>query len=793
MKKLIFTLRFLRKNPKLTTINVLCLALGLVATGIILSFVYQEYNYDSALENSEKIYRIIQKDGDQQHPYSFAPLAEVLESGFPEIENTVRVSFFYGYLACSFEENKFNEPGAIFADPEFFKLFSFPLIKGNKEECLISPNSVVISQKAAHKYFGNENPIGKNLRVGEHKNITVTGVFQDFSHNSNFKGDLIFPLDKISKLTQIWIEPSWKYESEIHTFVLLSDKTDVENIAQKTKNIVSESIENSNIELLFQPLKDIHTNKQLFWESTAQTNVKYLNILIIVALTIQCISIANFLLLFIGTATKRTTDIGIKKVCGASKQVLFFEYFREVTILLLISSFCAVFLFILYSSVFIHYFPFLPQITFFDHKLGILLLVILIIVALFAGVYPSFILSSQKPVSIFSSYDHSAPQRTRPLNLLVISQFSLCITLISATFIMHKQTNFLADHDTGIAKDELITIPLNMHIGNGINNEKFDVFAEELKKNPGIKNVSLGLSSPSDAGVGGSYPGWEGQPEGKKVEMFWCPVFYDYFETLGIEIVDGRSFSSKFPGDVVNWEKRTSAYVINEKAVKEMGISEPVGKEFEAYGFKGQIVGVAEDYNFKSLHTEIAPMFFQVNPIYLNEIIVRGNVINPAMLSHIENVWKTFVFEYPLEFSFVSNQVIDLYESEQNLVNTLKVFSLIAIIIACMGLFSLTVLSMSKRTKEIGIRKVNGARVSEILAMLNKDFVKWVAIAFVIACPIAYYAMNKWLENFAYKTTLNWWIFALAGALALGIALLTVSFQSYKAAMRNPVEALRYE
>jgi len=358
---------------------------------------------------------------------------------------------------------------------------------------------------------------------------------------------------------------------------------------------------------------------------------------------------------------------------------------------------------------------------------------------------------------------------------------------------MHKQTNFLADHDTGIAKDELITIPLNMHIGHGINNEKFDVFAEELKKNPGIKNVSLGLSSPSDAGVGGSYPGWEGQPEGKKVEMYWCPVFYDYFETLGVEIVNGRGFSSKFPGDVVNWEKRTSAYIINEKAVKEMGISEPVGKEFEAYGFKGQIVGVAEDYNFKSLHTEIAPMFFQVNPIYLNEIIVRGNVINPELLSHIENVWKTFVFEYPLEFSFVSNQVKELYESEQNLVNTLKVFSLIAIIIACMGLFSLTVLSMSKRTKEIGIRKVNGAKVSEILSMLNKDFIKWVVIAFVIATPIAYYAMNKWLENFAYKTTLSWWIFALAGILALGIALLTVSWQSWRAATRNPVKALRYE
>ncbi|MBT3382529.1 MAG: FtsX-like permease family protein [Prolixibacteraceae bacterium] len=769
------------------------MALGLAAAGVILSFVYQEFNYDSEHVNSETIFRIIQKDGDQQSPYTFAPLAEELKANFPEIENTVRVSFFYGYLACSTSENKFNETGAIFADPDFFNLFSFPLISGNSKDCLLSPNSVVISQKASKKYFGNEDPVGKSFKVGEHKEIIVSGVFEDFKSNSNFQGDLVFPLEKISKLTQIWIEPSWKHESEIHTFVLFSDNTNPEEISKKCENYISNYIENSKHELSFQPLQNIHVENQFFWESTQQANVSYLFIFIAVAAIIISISVANFLFLYIGTTSQRTVDIGIKKVCGASKSTLFFDYLKEVFALFFISTIIAITLFILYNSLFVKSFSFLPQIILFDYKLGILLFSILTIIALLAGIYPSMFLSSHKPVSLFSSSKNIGMGRLKLVNVLVIAQFALCITLITGTFVMHKQTRFLVKQDMGFAKEELITIPLNMHVGHGIYNERFSVFAEELKKNSGIKNVTLGFSSPSSSGIGESFPDWEGKTEDTKVEMFWCPVSFNYFETLGLEIVEGRAFSEEFPGDEVNWDKRTSNYIINEKAVSEMGIADAIGKAFEIYGFKGQIVGVVEDYNFKSLHTEIAPMFYQVSPFYLNEIIVRGDLKNPAILSDIENVWDKFVPEYPLDFGFVSDQISKLYEPEQNLASTLNIFSLIAIAIACMGLFTLTILSINHRIKEIGIRKVNGAKVSEILSMLNKDFIKWVVIAFVVACPIAWYAMDRWLEGFAYKTTLSWWIFALAGVLALGIALLTVSWQSWRAATRNPVEALRHE
>ncbi len=793
MKQIARILRSIRTNPKLTVINIICMALGLVASGIILSFVYQEFNFDSKIENSENIYRIIQKRDQQQSPYTFSLLAENLQKDFPEIRNTVRINFFDGYLACSAKENKFNEIGAIFADPNFFSLFSFPLVSGNSSDCLISPNSVVISEKAAKKYFGNSDPIGQILQIGERKETTVTGVFKDFKLNSNFRGELVFPLEKISKLTQSWIEPSWKHESEINTFIHFADKTNMEGVSQKAKNYISKFIENSELEISFQRLKDIHVEKQFLWESVPQTNVKYLKILLLVALIILCISSANFLFLYIGTTTQHSINTGIKKIFGASKPILFFEHFREVLVMMMISCIFALLLFVTYTEIFVHSFSFLPQIFHFDYKLLLLLLSIVISVTLLAGIYPSVVLSSQKPIKIFNNAKSPGTRKFKLVNLLVIAQFTLCIVLFVATFLMHKQTNYLVKQDTGFARDELITIPLNMHVGQGIYNEKFDVFAEELKMNPGIKNVTLGYSSPSSINIGDSYPDWEGKPEDKKVEMYWSPVSYNYFETLGLKIIEGRSFSKEFPSDEVNWQKRTSNYVLNKRAVLEMGISDPIGKEFEIYGFKGQIVGIVEDYNFKSLHSEISPLYFQVNPTFLHEIIVRFDPQVPTVLSDIDKVWKKFVFDYPLEYNFVADQIKKLYQPEQNLTGTLNIFSIIAIVIACMGLFTLTILSMNQRIKEIGIRKVNGAKISEILTMLNSDFIKWVVIAFVIATPIAYYAMNKWLENFAYKTTLSWWIFILAGFLALGIALLTVSWQSWKAATRNPVEALRYE
>ncbi|WP_027585772.1 ABC transporter permease [Prolixibacter bellariivorans] len=793
MKRLILIYRSISKNLKLTLINVFGMALGLVSAGIILGYVHQEFNYDSNTPHSRKIYQVIGKDGEQLNSYSYAPLAEALKSNFPEVKEATRIGFFYGYLACSAGENKFNENQAIFADPNFFSQFSFPLEKGDEEQCLQSPNAVVLSERAARKYFGDKNPIGEHLQIGGNHEFTVTDVYNNFKNNSNFRGDIVLPLKSIAKLTQIWVDPSWKYESDIFTFVRLADNTNVDDFSRKAGNFLSKYIPDHNYELLFQPLTSIHVDRMTAWESTPQANVRYLYILVAVAIIILLISTANFLFLYIGTMSQRSADTSIKKVCGASKTILFKEHLQEVSFMMLISLGLAILLFLFYRGYLTNVFPLLPNINLFDGKLAIILLITVFLATLLPAIYPSVILASQKPARIFRNPGIFIPGKFKLINLLVIGQFLLSIMLLISTFIIHKQTSFLENQKTGYAKDELLTIPLNMHVGEGIYSDKFGVFADELKKYPGIKNVTMAFSSPASAETGEDAPNWEGKPKDKEVKMNWASVSYNYFKTLGVKIVQGRSFSPNFPSDATDFDTRKSAFILNQSAVKAMDIANPIGKEFEVWGFEGPIIGVVKNYNFRSLRSDITPMFYQMNPFYMNEIIVRINPSDPGVLSELKTVWDKFVPQYPLEFKFVDDQIKALYQPEKNLAGTLNLFAIMAILIACMGLFTLTVLSVLQRTKEIGIRKVNGAKVSEVMAMLNKDFVKWVGIAFVIATPIAWFAMNKWLENFAYKTSLSWWIFALAGILALGIALLTVSWQSWKAATRNPVEALRYE
>ncbi|UCE07325.1 MAG: ABC transporter permease, partial [bacterium] len=691
-----------------------------------------------------------------------------------------------GYLACCSGENKFNETSAIFADPAFFDLFSFPLVTGNSKSCLTDPNSIVLSEKAALKYFNDNSPIGKQLTIGANQEFTVTGVFENFKENSNFKGDLILPLEKASRLTQIGIEPSWRHGSDINTFVLLNQYTNINKLADKTDKLVSQFTEQSLDNHVFQPLKNIHIEDQ--------ANLTYLYILFGVAILILCVAGSNFIFLFVGIKSQQKTCAGIKKVCGASRATLFVEYFTEVLLLMGFSVLVAVVFYSCYHVVAKDFFDFLPSILLFDFKLLLILFSVVSGVALLSGLYPALALSSQMPVRIFSSQHATMPGKVKFVNKLVVVQFALCISLIIGTMIMHNQVHFMENRNTGYAKDELITIPLNMHIGHGIYNEKFGSFARELKKYPGVKNVSMAFSSPSSVNTSGDTPpAWQGKPEGKEVQMHWESVSYDYFETIGVQIAQGRSFSPDFTADMINWDNHTGAFILNKSAVQAMELDDPIGKEFRVWAFKGPIIGVVDDYNFRSMRSAITPMFYMANPFYLNEIVVRINPKSATVLTDIKTVWDQFVPEYPLEFNFISDKVRELYYSDKNLADSLNLFSVLAIVIASMGLFALTLLSTNQRIKEIGIRKVVGASVTRIVFLLSKDYLKLVAVANLIAWPLAWYAGTKWLENFAYRIEIGWWMFGLAGAIELVIAGLTVSWQTTRAARANPVEALRYE
>ncbi len=795
MKTINAILRSFKKDSRLNLLNISSLAIGIAATIILLAYVYQEFHYDSHYANSERIYHILMQNDENELLgwASYGPLAKALKSDFPEIEDATRVSYYWGNLALTAGVNMFSEKKILFADPNFFSLFSFPLEKGDASNDFNSRDFIAISESAAQKYFPGKNPIGEQIKIGKDNLFTVRGVFSDFPTNSNFQGNIVLPMEQISELTQLSVDPSWEDPSETYTFILIDKMSEREKLSVKIEDYLVAHVEENPEKLFLQPLNEIHTNMHSGWEFSSTVNKKYLYLLSIVAFVILIMSAINFLMMYIGTASQREMAVGIQKVCGASKLNVFRDQMKATITYVTIGILTSILLIVLYNSTLAERFLFLPSVNVFDFKLYILLTCTLLLFAVFISFSPALIISATKSVHLFKTNQRVNFKKIPIVRSLIVVQFTVSIVLLAVTALFFKQIHFLEKYNLGFAREELVTIPLNMHIGEGLFNENMDVFCQELKKQSGVKDVTLAFSSPSDVQTSSGDFRCDGMPEGKTVNLQWNSVYFDYFETLGVNLVDGRSFNRNFSGDMIDYDNGNKCvFVINQKAASEMGISNPIGKTLHAYK-EGPIIGIVEDFNFKSLHSEIAPMCFNMNPFYYNEIIVR---INPGVMSALEQiktVWKQFAPDYPIEFSFVNDQINNMYVSEKKLSANLNIFSGIAILIACMGLLSLTILAIQNRTKEIGIRKINGAKVSEILSLLNKDFIKWVAIAFIIACPIAYYVMNKWLENFAYKTTLSWWIFALAGIMALGIALLTVSWQSWRAATRNPVEALRYE
>jgi len=787
-------LRTIRQHKGLSLINILGMALGLATSGIILTFVHQEYHFDSGMKNSERIFRTIEKEGEAQDEYTYAPMAEALREAFPEIEASLRVAFYYGFLACRAGENRFNERSAIFADPEFFRFFSFPLIQGDPENCLSDPRTVVISESAAHKYFGNSNPQDSQLEIGDGLMFTVTAVYKDFPVNSNFRGDFILPMSCISELTQIWIEPSWDYHSDINTFVMLAEGASRTELTEKSRAFFGRHLGNSQIELHFQSLPDIHTNQQYLWESSPQISIRILRILTLVAYLILGVSTINFLFLYIGTASQRTTAIGIKKVYGASGKILFGEFFREVSVLMLCSLLAAAVIVMLYVQVLVPLFS-LPDLVYADASLVLTLLLILLLADLLAGAYPSYILSSKKVLTLMRPRSETIVIRYRALPVLTILQFILLFSLLSFNLLLDKQTRFLVDRETGYARDELYTIPLNMPLGEGIHGERFEAFAQEMKKLPCINQVSASFSSPASAEAYTDGVTWEGQQDERKRKVVWSweSVSYDYFLTLGVDILLGRSFDPGYPGDRVNWETRECAFIINESGLREMGLEDPLGKTFSIWGFKGPIIGVVKDYHFRSMQLETRPIFYRLDPAFWNEVVVRSNAGQELCLDDISKVWKQFGEYYPFEMNHVEDQIRGLYSREQGLTKVLSLFSLLTVLIIGIGLVTLSLLSFNRRKKEIGIRKINGATSLEILRMLNRQYARFVFISCLLALAPTWFFMHKWLANYAYKTSLNWWIFIVAGMVTLLIALVTTSWKSWQAASKNPVESLRSE
>ncbi|MPR34765.1 ABC transporter permease [Salmonirosea aquatica] len=794
--------RNLLANKIFSLINIFGLAVGIASFMLIAVFVYSELNYDNYPANARNIYRLnlsVVGNGDVAvYPHVDAAVGEGIQRAFPEVKTSTRLSPAIDYV--QYKENQFKEAHLAFADSNFLQLFSIPLIKGDAATALISPNSIVVSKDFAQKYFGSEDPIGKSLAVGTQRTAyMVTGVIDKVPDNSHFHIDAF-----LSFSTWHMTNPTWSNVG-FFTYVELVDQADPKKLEAKfpqlvAKYVVPEVQRDMGISMAeaqksintfrfsLQPLTDIHLYSNTKYELEPNGDIQYVYIFSALALFILLLACINFTNLSTALGAKRSREVGIRKVMGSIRKQLIFQFLAESVLLTLLAMVCA------YGLTFF-LLPSFNQVAnktidfsfLLSYQVILVLFLISLLSGIIAGIYPAFFLSSFSIIKTLKGSFFSEGSQKKSLHSgLIVFQFSVSTILLIATLIVYKQLHFMQNKKLGYDKDQVIALPDTRLLG-----DKQLAFKEQLLRNSQVVSASLSRYAPGGIMMDGTqiYPRNE-TSNGVEIHTNIFHIDYDYLSTLGIPIVQGRNFSRDFPTDSL------AGVLINKSAVRELGWknTDPIGKTIVRSGnHEYKVIGVVKDFNYVSVKQKVAPLMLMMGR-NAGGILIKIKTTDVAgFLADLKNQWETFNPNGPLEYHFLDDQFKTFYASEQRTQQLFTAFALLAVIIASLGLFALSAFVIEKRTKEIGVRKVMGASVVGIVALLSKDFLKLVLIAIVIASPIAWYAMNAWLADFAYKIEISWWVFALAGGLAVCIALLTVSYQSIKAALMNPVKSLRSE
>jgi len=743
-----------------------------------------ELSFDNFHPDKSLVYRVVTPTGaETPNPMAVSILEEV-----PEVESVTRYQVA-PTITFKVGEKFFYENKVALADPEFFRFFNFPFIFSDAEHAMSQPFNIVLTQQMANKYFGKENPIGRTILVEGRLPAEVTGIIKDLPKNSHLQFDCIIPYVVMKQLG--YDLDDW-FNWNPNTYIKLQNNNNVDAVSAKVQALADKYRGNNIEEFVLQPLKDIHFNTRLDFDPAVTINRSYIYILSVGAFLILLISVINYISLSVALYNKRVKEIGVKRTLGATKTNMAKQIIVETTILVS-ASFLLVILVVSLAK------PFIlstlgndiySQLFTLPSLFGLILLALIIISV--TSFFPAWTTSSLRPVNMLSNKIGNSWKKFSARQIPVVIQFTLSILLIVGAIGINNQLRFIRNVDLGFNSNNIICLPLKDNSESKFNNLK-----TELLKNPNIEAVSMkDHSILGYTNTNGSL-NWQGK---KPREKLWVESNYiarNYFETLDIDFAAGRNFSEENRSDSIG------KVIVNEKLVQRILLEDPVGRKIRFGGDEKEIIGVIRDAHFQSLHKTVEPQIFQVINMgnHIEEdglaIIKYNNLLHSGTLkSNVEQLkteWEKIYPELPFQSSFLDSEIESQYKSEKKLTLLMYIFSGMSIFLSCLGLLALSVFVAEKRTKEIGIRKVNGARVSEVMTILNKDLVLWVLVAFIIATPVAYYAMNKWLENFAYKTTLSWWIFVLAGLLALGIALLTVSWQSWRAATRIPVEALRYE
>jgi putative ABC transport system permease protein len=788
-------LRNLLRQKGFTIINILGLTIGLTVSALIILYIVHELGYDRFHENAGRIYRVAINGEISGQAINVAvsspPFGPALVADYPEVVDYTRIDPPHNSL-FAFGDEKYYEDDILFVDSSFFKIFTVPLLYGDPATALEVPRSLVLTESLARKYFGDEYPVGKVLRYNDQTDLTVTGVCEDYPDNSHFTFQALVSYSTLLEMRGEWWMNTWG-NFAMYNYIMLDRRANLDSLMAKMPDFLvkymSDEIQEADMrfELYLQPVTSIHLHSNLMAEIGDNSDISYIYILMAITLFILILASINFMNLSTAKSANRAREVGIRKVAGSSRQHLVRQFIGESVIISLISLFITFFLIELILPAFNNITgKELDMQYILDWQLTLGFILLAVIVGIFAGSYPAFYLSAFNPIRVLQGRLKAGSSNSLLRNVLVFIQFTVSIALIIGTVVIYRQLTFMRKKDLGFDPSHVVIVPLR----NEETRNKGQVIKEAFLTYPNVLSASLSSGLPAGQLSGTAY-----FPEGYGDRDPWLiygfaadPDFID--KTMKMKIINGRNFNTEFSTD-------STAVLINEVLLKKLAWEDPIGKIINSDRTPPtpyRIIGVIRDFHIQSLHQQINPImirFLRGQPNYL--IIKLLSDSTPLTLLRLENAWEEINPEIPFDFHFLNERIDQFYANEKKMGNIFVYFTIFALFIAALGLYGLASFIAEQRTKEIGIRKAMGSSISKIAYILSRDFAKPVLLANLVAWPLAWFAMNKWLQNFSFRTDLALWIFPAAALVTLLLSLITVNIQTIRAASANPIYALRYE
>lgn len=780
--------RSLVRDGLYSGINIGGLALGIATSVLLFLWAIDELSFDGFHAQSENLYRVnanFNRSGTvTSWPITPGPVAPYAMTEIPSVKMAGRVSGDNGQVLFTLNDKNFVEERTAYVDANFFQVFDFKLLKGNRTKPFPDTKSIIINQSTAKKFFGAEDPMGKTVRYESKDDYVVVGLMQDMPANSTLQFDILFPFDILIngyRPNDYWksLETDWG-NYNYFTYFLLKEGGNASEVGVAMSDIHHKNFkgdENLKVSYTLQPITDIH----LIGADLSDAGLQTVRIFLIIGAAILAIACINYINLSTARATRRAKEVGVRKTVGANKGKLVGQFLVESGCITLLSMLLA----LVVIQVTLPLYNELSGKNINFNLLGVtnmmLLAGVLMSVWLVAGIYPAFVLTRFKPQEIMRGGSKVSGHNSLFRRVLVTSQFALSIAIIVGTLVVQQQLSFIQTKKLGYDKDNIFTFGLR---GDMFQNR--ETIINSLEQHPGIEAVTMGGQEIMRIGSTTGDTDWEGKQDGQSLLIHPMNAKHNFMSVMNMELVEGEGF--------LNSKADTARYIVNEAAVKAMGMTNPIGKKFSLWQMPGIIVGVAKDFHHNSLKKTIEPTVIFNRPDWLWMVYVKTN--NQSVKTSVAKateIWKQYNPQYPFEYNFMDVTFDNMYKSEARTEALFSVFAIVAILVSCLGLFGLSTFTASQRTKEIGVRKVMGASVAQIVLLLSQDFVKLILLAIVVAVPASYFLMQTWLQDFAYRVNMNWMVFALAGLVAIVIGILTIGLQTTKAAVQNPTKSLRSE